>query len=163
VDLPETRDAKGDVALAAQHIEVPPCFLGASLVTWAEFEAVLPEARRSIEGRRPEDVPPEAPAVVPWRLASEYAQAIGARLPSALELHLGWNAPGVALPAPEARITGEWICNVSSVSEEMNELARYSGRASARDVDWVAENPDGALVQNTGFRLALTAHPWPDG
>jgi len=27
----------------------------------------------------------------------------------------------------------------------------------------VAENPDGALVQHTGFRLALTAHPWPDG
>jgi len=135
VDLPETRDAKGDVALAAQHIDVPPCFLGASLVTWAEFEAVLPEARRSFEARRPEDVPPEAPAVVPWRLASEYAQAIGARLPSALELHLGWKAPGVALPAPEAGITGEWICNVSSVSEEMNELARYSGRDSARDVD----------------------------
>jgi hypothetical protein len=94
----DARSPRATSRLAAQHIEAPPCLLGVSLVTWAEFEAVLPEARHSFEARRPENVPPEAPAVVPWRLASEYAQAIGARLPSALELHLGWNAPGVALP-----------------------------------------------------------------
>jgi tRNA A-37 threonylcarbamoyl transferase component Bud32 len=156
VDFPEVSSATGKVTRPALSVDVPACVLGRRPVSWAEFEAALPGVRR-----RPASAAPDDPAVVRWAEAAACARALGARLPSVLELHLAWLQPGVERPQG-SKLRAEWSCNLSPLSSDNRVIATYAGNELADDMRWAQEQPEVGLVDFVAFRLAFTAQPWPD-